>query len=175
MRVIALDPSLRSFGVYSVRDGEASSMVIQKKGDRVETLGRLLSKFSHISAEGWDLAIVEDYAMGQQGTAVTSQAEVGGIARGIFSARSIPVIEVPIPVWKAVTGIRMKKGTAMHKSDYINAVLKVFGVLFETTDECDAFLLYQTVKKCGIGPVVGSGAIKIKQRLELLKIKAEEM
>ncbi len=174
MNIIALDPSLRSFGVYSNRDGQVESKVIQYKGDRVETLGRLLSKFSHISALGWDLCAVEGYAMGAKGQGVTVMAEVGGIIRGLFAARGVPVLEVPPEVWKAVTGIRLKKGTTMHKSDYANAVLSLYGVTFPTTDQCDAFLIYQTVKKCG-KVAVGPGPVVIKQRLEDLKINTETM
>lgn len=174
MRVISLDPSLRSFGIYTNRDGETASKVLQYKGDRVETLGRLLSKFSHVSGEGWDLCIVEGYAMGAKGQGVTVMAEVGGIVRGMFAARGIPVIEVPPEVWKAVTGIRLKKGSTLHKSEYINAVLNLYGVRFETTDECDAFMLYQTVKKCG-QTAIGPGAVVIKRRLEDLRINTEKM
>jgi hypothetical protein len=149
--------------------------------ERLDALGRLLSWLSRVSAEPWDLCLVEDYAFsggrdrGQNSRAVTIMAEVGGIARGLFMARKVPVIEVPIGVWKGVTGIRMEKGTTMHKSDYLNACDKLFGKRFGSTDEVDAFLVYQTVKKCGTEPAIGPGAVRIRQRLEELKINAREM
>jgi len=183
MKIIALDPSLRSFGFYSVVDGIESSGVkrIPDSFHRLDALGRLLSWLSHVSAEPWDLCIVEDYAFsggrdrGQNSRAVTIMAEVGGVARALFMARKVPVLEVPIGVWKAVTGIRLKKGTAAHKSDYLNACSSLYGKRFDTTDEVDAFLLYQTVKKCGIETAVGDGPVRIRQRLEELKINAGEM
>lgn len=179
MNAIALDPSLRGFGVYSVRDGQESSEVKRISSDigRMDTLGKLFSWLSRLSApeKGWGLCIVEGYSLGSKSSAVTVQAEVGGIARGWFSARDIPVIEVPPQVWKAVTGVRLKKGTAMHKSDYLNAVRTLYGRDFGTTDECDAFLIYQCVKKCGIERPVGPGAVKIRQQLEEFKINAREM
>lgn len=177
MNAIALDPSLRSFGTYAVRDGVETSEVkrIPASVDRLDTLGRLLSWLSRLSAEPWDLCLVEGYSMGSIGQAITTMAEVGGIARGLFMARKVPVVEVPPQVWKAVTGIRLKKGTALHKSDYINAVVKLYGKHFETTDQIDAFLIYQTVKKCGTETAIGPGAVRIRQRLEELKINASEM
>lgn len=181
MNVISLDPSLRGFGVYAVRNGVESSEVRAAPDhlDRLDALGSILSWLSRVSKQGWDLCLIEDYAFsgGTNGNsrAVTIQAEIGGIARGLFRARGVPVIEVPIGVWKSVTGISMKKGTALHKSDYINAVLKLYGKQFATVDEIDAFLFYQTVKKCGTECPVGAGARRIQRRLEELKINAREM
>ncbi len=64
MRVIALDPSLRSFGVYINRDGVESSEVkrIPPSVERLDALGKLLSWLSRLSAEPWDLCLTEDYA-----------------------------------------------------------------------------------------------------------------
>lgn len=180
MRIISLDPSLRGFGVYSMRDGIEGGEVkkIPTSVDRVPTLGRILSWLSNIAAEGWDLCIVEDYAFegGKNNfRAGTIQAEVGGVARAMFSARKVPVIEIDISTWKAVTGVRINKGNSTYKSDYQNAVMKLYGKRFDSVDIIDAFLFYQTVKKCGIGPAIGDGPVRIKRQLEDLRINAEEM
>lgn len=182
MRVISLDPSLRSFGVYCNRDGEETADTRQMPAsiDRLDALGRHLSWLSHISAEGWDLCIIEDYAFsggrdrGQNSRGVTVQAEVGGIARGIFRARKIPIIEVPIGVWKAVTGVRLKKQTAGEKAAYLWTVKQLFERDFQTTDEADAFLLYHTVKKCGTERPIGEGPRRILSILETLKINMRD-
>jgi hypothetical protein len=57
MKVISLDPSLRGIGVYAVRDGDEFSQVkaIPSSIDRLDTLGRLLSWLSRLSAGPWDL------------------------------------------------------------------------------------------------------------------------
>ena len=178
MKVISLDPSLRSFGIYYNRDGERSSETISLPNsyDRLDVLAILTYRFAAISKEGWDLVIVEAYAYGRANSrSITVQAEIGGLVRGLFGVRKVPIIEVPIGVWKSVTGIREKKGTATHKSDYLNAVHKLFGERFTTTDEADAMMIYQTVKTCGMKPATIAGAVKIRQRLEDLKIKAEEL
>lgn len=180
MRVCALDPSLRSFGVYMNRDGVETSEVKRipaTESDRLDTLVRLGTWLSRLSSpdQQWDLCLVEGYSMGSNSSSVTVQAEIGGIARFLFAGRKVPVIEVPPQVWKSVTGVRLKKGTSMHKSDYLNAVRTLYGKDFSTTDECDAFLLYQCVKKCGTEPAVGPGPVRIRQQLEELKINAREM
>ena len=183
MRVIALDPSLRSFGVFCVRDGEetADTRKIPANVDRLDALGRHLSWLSHVSAEGWDLCIVEDYAFSggspteKNSRSVTIQAEVGGIARGLFRARRVPIIEVPIGVWKAVTGVRLKKETAGERAAYIWTVKNLYGRTFETTDECDAFLLYHTVKKCGTERPIGEGPRRILSLLESMRISMREV
>lgn len=187
MRIISLDPSLRSFGIYSVEDGEEFSEVkrIPKEVDRLDALGRLLSWLSNVSAEPWDLCLVENYIFGggakkwngkvADSRSITIMAEIGGIVRGLFRARKVPVIEVNVEVWKAVTGIRMEKGTIGRTEQYTAAVAKVFGRKFQTTDEADAFLMYHTVKKCGIGPAIGEGPEKIQKRLLELGIDPKEM
>jgi hypothetical protein len=187
MRVISLDPSLRSFGVYSVEDGEEFSevKVIPASVGRLDALGKLLSWLSHLSAEPWDLCIVEHYAFNAgnkdwngrtaSSQSITTMAEIGGIVRGLFRARKVPVLEMQIGVWKAVTGIRMSKGTRGENERYIEAVAKLFKRKFATTDECDAFLMYHTVKKCGTEPTVGDGAANVRAALEAMNINAKEM
>lgn len=178
MKIISLDPSLRSFGLFWVDGEDWGSEVIQRpEYDRLEVLTRLTYRFAAESGKGWDLMIVEDYAFGggnAQSRSITVQAEIGGLIRGLFGAREVPIIEVPIGVWKATTGIRMEKGTSMHKSDYLGAVVKKYGMAFETVDEADAFLFYQTVMTIGAKYVPGSGAAKIRHRLEQLKIDTKK-
>ncbi len=63
----------------------------------------------------------------------------------------------------------------MHKSAYLNAVRTLYGKDFGSVDEVDAFLFYQTVKKCGTEPAIGDGPVRIRRRLEELNINAGEM
>ncbi len=185
MRVISIDPSLRSLGMFFMEDGELNSNVIQRtEKDRLEVLKRFCLKFAREAALGWDLLIVEAYAFSEGGkyinkegkvksksSSVTVQAEVGGLIRGLFGARGVPIIEVVSSTWKSVTGISLKKGTTMAESDYINAVVKKYGIRFQTVDECDAFLMYETVRLAGIMTwKSGTGSANLKARLEELRI-----
>ncbi|ADX42584.1 hypothetical protein [Tetrasphaera phage TJE1] len=177
MRIISLDPSLRSFGIFYNEDGEVNSEVIQREEkDRMDVLGWFCLKFAKEARLGWDLLIVESYAFGSANSrSITVQAEIGGLVRGLFSAYGVPIIEVPIGTWKSVTGISMKKGTPMHESDYLNAIVTKFGVRFKTVDEADAYLLYQTVMTCGARVFPGVGAANIRRRLEELKIDTRKL
>jgi len=177
MRIISIDPSLRSTGIFYVEDGAVNSEVIQKKGDRLEVLGYMARKFA-LESKGFDLLIIEDYSFGAGGSrSITVQAELGGLIRGLFSARGVPILEMPIQLWKAVTDIRGKKGTAMEKSDYLNLVGEKFKVRFKTTDESDAFLMYQTVRLCCLRSefLKYPSAQKVRDRIQDLKINPEKL
>jgi hypothetical protein len=189
VKAISLDPSLRSLGIFTCEDGVWFSEAIQRKEEnRIDVLGRFCLKFARISAEGWDLMIIEQYAFmarekfvdrsGQVrggSSSLTGLAEVGGLLRGLFNARKVPIIEVPIGTWKMVTGISMKKGRADYESDYLNEVTKKFGARFKTTDEADAFLLYQCVKISGEKNAPGVGAANIRYQLEKFKIDPRKL
>lgn len=178
MKIISIDPSLRSLGIFFSEDGEYNSNVIQRtEKDRIEVLKRMTLKFAREAALGWDLLLIEAYAFGAGNSrSITTMAEIGGLIRGLFSARGVPIIEVPIGVWKSVTGISLKKGTAMANSDYINEVAKKYKIRFKTVDEVDAYLIYETVKQSGLKTwKAGTGAANIKQRLEDLRIDARKM
>lgn len=173
MRVLSVDPSLRSLGIFFQEDGEINSDVIQRtEKDRLDVLGRICLKFARESALSWDLLIIEGYALGATNSnAITVQAELGGLIRGLFRARKVPIIEVPIPTWQHVTKTKLKKGNAMANSDYLNDVVRKFGIRFATTDEADAFMLYETVRLCGIRTwKSGTGPANIKAKLEELRI-----
>ena len=173
MRIISIDPSLRSLGMFFMEDGDFNSNVIQRtEKDRLEVLKRFCLKFAREAALGWDLLIIEMYAFGASNSrSITVAAEIGGLIRGIFAARGVPIIEVPIGTWKSVTGISMKKGTPMADSDYLNAIATKYKIRFKTVDEGDAYLLYQTVKECGMRVwKSGTGPANLKARLEELRL-----
>jgi len=173
VKVVAIDPSLRSLGMFFMEDGDYNSDVIQRtEKDRLEVLGRICLKFTREAALDWDLLIIEGYALGATNSnAITVQAEIGGLIRGLFTARKVPIIEVPIPTWKHVTKTNLKKGNALATSDYLNEVVRKFGIRLKTTDEADAFMLYETVRLCGVRTwKSGTGPANIKARLEELKI-----
>jgi len=189
MRIISLDPSLRSFGIFTNEDGATFSEVIQREEkDRIEVLKWFCLHFAAEAAKKWDLMIVEGYAfnagskwIGPDGkvkarsSSITVQAEVGGLVRGLFAARGVPIIEVPIGTWKSVTGISMKKGTTQYESDYLNEVAIKYKVRFETTDEADAFLFYQTVKLSCTQNHPAVGTAKIRAQIEALKIDPRKL
>ncbi len=173
LNIIAIDPSLRSTGVFTVLDGKINSYVLNFKEDRMTVLGKYLKHFAS-EAKDFDLLIIEDYSFGSQSRSVTIQAEVGGVIRSAFSARGKKIIEVPIQTWKAATGIRGDKVSLTGKSDYLNQVAGKYKVMFKTTDEADAFLLYMAVRLASQHMAKEIGA-NIRAQLDNLKIKPENL
>jgi hypothetical protein len=171
VNVLAIDPSLRFTGLFSMAEGKASTFVFSpKQRDRMAALSEILSYFITISRSAWDLCVIEDYMVGAKGSQAEVQGEVGGIIRACFMARNIPVIEVPIMTWKSVTGISIKRGTSMPDSDYLNMISKKYQRRFKTTHEGDSFLLYECVKTCAARLLKQEGAQNIRARLEELRI-----
>jgi hypothetical protein len=118
----------------------------------------------------WDLLIIEDYAPNAKGEQGFIACEVGGIIRACFTRAGTPIIEVPIPTWKAVTGIKLKKTSVQEKQEYLNACAELFGFSFDTPDECDAFYCFWTVVQASRGNIAKLGP-SVRSRLEELKIK----
>lgn len=174
MNILAVDPSLRSTGMFFIEDGAFNSDVIQLKGDRLEVMGKMLLRFAN-EAKGFDLLIIEDYAFGGKDRSVTVQAEIGGIIRACFAARGKPIIEVPISTWKAHAGIKLPKDGPLWKSNYLNAVAEKFKLRYQTVDEADAFLLYATVRAAAQHKIKGPGAASINLKLEQFKINAQDL
>jgi len=152
---VIVDPSLRSSGVLVVNGINVRHYAIQtpKKVGRLEILGNLSKHFTELAqSNNWDFLAIENYTFKQpKSSAVTVQAEVGGIIRGCFGAEGVPIIEINCQTWKAVTGIRLPKGTKADNSNYIYAVAKKYDFICQTTDECDTYLMWQTLKKISDG------------------------
>lgn len=161
-----------------MEDGVINTEVIQRKEDRLEVLAFMAKKFA-LESKDFDLLIIEEYAYSGAGgsRSATVQAELGGVIRALFAARGVPIVEVPISLWKAVTGIRRKKSSLLEVSDYLNAVAEKFKLRFKTVDEADAFLLFQTVRLCCTRTEMQrfAGAEKIRAKCQKLKINWDEL
>lgn len=144
--VIFVDPSLRSTGIFALRDGVGISETITTDGSHIEALGTIARAFEGC-AKLYKLLVIEDYAFGKASQSVSKNAEVGGIIRGVFSMKGIPILEMPISVWKSISNIRLKKETSAQKRVYREVVGELAGDrYFDSTDACDAWLLYYTTK-----------------------------
>lgn len=172
LNFVVIDPSLRSSGVLVCRDGKVSTYAIQRKTPRLQTLGWYLCHFAKLAKERqWNFIAIEEYAFSRQSSSVTVAAEIGGIIRACFSSYNIPILEMPIQTWKLITGIKMKKASVQDKRDYINAVIEKFGMECDTTDECDAFLMFYSIAMISRGTVKKGVGANIRSELERLKIR----
>lgn len=174
MNIIAVDPSLRSTGVFFVKDGEVDAYVIRMKSPKNEVLAFLLRHFL-LKANEFDLLIIEDYAFSAKGEQASIQGEVGGIIRACFQAKQKKIIEVPISSWHSYTKIKVKKGGGRNwEGDYCNEVASKFKVRLQTADEADAFLLFATVRAAVRGKFLTPGAAKIRIACEEMGITSTD-
>lgn len=176
LNFVIVDPSLRSSGVLVCRDGNVSTYAIQKtETDRLFVLGWYVRHFANLAIERkWNFLCIEDYAFAQQASrSVTTLAEVGGVIRSAFATAGIPIIEMPIQVWKMVSGIRLPKASAKDKREYKNAVIEKYHVEMDTIDEVDTFLMLMTLSKIsrGIYDHKSKGAVYVREKLEELRIE----
>jgi len=167
---VIVDPSLRSTGVLVFNGINIHHYAIQasKKVGRLKILGNYSKHFTELAqSNNWDFLAIENYTFKQhKSSAVTVQAEVGGIIRGCFAAEGVPIIEANCQTWKAVTGIRLPKGTKADNSNYIYAVAKKYDFICQTTDECDTYLMWQTLKAISRGKTSKGTELK-KTMLEM--------
>lgn len=172
LNFVVVDPSLRSSGVLVCRDGKISTYAIQRKTSRIVTLGWYLCHFAKLAKErSWDFLTIEDYSFSSQSRSVTVQGEIGGIIRACFSSYNVPVLEMPIQTWKSITGIKLKKVSVTDKREYRNAVIEKFGMDCDTTDECDAWLMFYSIAMISRGEVKKGIGANIRSELERLKIR----
>lgn len=176
LNFVIIDPSLRSSGVLVCRDGKVQTYAIQKKEtDRLFILGWYVRHFANLAIERkWDFIGIEDYAFSQNASrSVTVQSEVGGVIRACFATVQIPIIEIPISTWKAVSEIRLPKASTKDKREYKNAVIEKYGVELDTTDECDVYLMLITLSKIsrGLYDDKSKGAVYVRRELEKMRIE----
>jgi len=175
LNMIFVDPSLRSSGVFIVRKGKVDTYALQYTlkdfPDRLLVLAKYAMHFMKLNRDTvFDLLVIEDYMPGSKGNQARVAGEVGGVIRAIFSAHKVPVVEMPIQTWQGLLKFRMPKQSVAEKGEYINECLRRYGVRFETSDQVDAFLFFQALKKCSRGDFVKGMGSKIRDQLEKLYI-----
>ena len=173
LNIICIDPSLRSTGVFICEKGECRAYSIQKKDERKTMLGMYIKHFAKEAKKKYDLCVIEGYSMGSRGSAVTSQAEVGGIIRACFIANGTPVIEIAPMTWKSITGLlklKLRKNSVSEKREYLNHCDRVFGFTFDNPDECDAFYMFWSLVQISRGNFKKGVGSKIRYELEEYKI-----
>jgi len=144
MNIISIDPSKLKTGVFTRIDKIESSFVIKNKtGSTIgETLIKIYSEFSKILDAGvYDFGMVENP---RHSSFAMYMFEIIGVIKLAFAEHGIPIIPVYVQTWKTLTmkGVNKKENAAV----YLKIVKKKYDREFKTTDEADAFLIYQAVK-----------------------------
>lgn len=170
MNVISIDPSKYSTGIFTKIDGQENSFVIlNKKGcSQEEALKNIYQVFTSIlKKEKYHFGLIEGYGFNFKSKNIRSvipMSEVGGVIKLIFAQAEIPLITVPVQTWRTLTIGRINKKS---KDNYLAAISIKYGCNFSTTDESDAFLIYQAVKEMAKRTKrLTPGMIKIKKQLQ---------
>lgn len=155
-QILAIDPSLTSTGVcwgsdYSDWDVRVckSKPLGKTVADRVRRYEGLIEQIGDICMASQPVMMfIEAYAYGANTGSQMYLGEFGGILRWHLADRSEHIYEVaPSTLKKFVTG----KGNA-KKEQMIAHVYHQWGQLFSTSDEADAFGLYQ-MALCAAGRI----------------------
>jgi len=142
--VISIDPGVNQTGLYLYRGGGRSFCVRRAHDERPYFYLVWLRRSVMEVAAGMDLAIVEDYPYTMPGSQSASAIEVGAVVREALAEVDVPIVTVAISLWKSLTiGIKPKKGGVALNHQYLAVIRDQYGVDFATTDEADAFLMYQ--------------------------------
>lgn len=179
MNIISIDPSTNTGIFVYTPKGQKSFTAAFKEKDRLKRLGDVLRYFTKVvQSRKWDLLIIEGYSFGSRSQAVTGQAEIGGIIRGLFSAFNIPLLEIQIPTWKSVTGIKLKKNLKGEKENYLQT-FKTFSNFFKeqidnkkivfnphNPDEVDAILFFYTAIVLSRGIVLLNSNLKTYENIK---------
>ena len=172
MNVISIDPGVERTGIYLFRNGQGSSISIERphSAERWNHLAELRKAILQYT-KGMDLALVEDYPYGLPALRAASAIEVGGVVRGTLTEMGVPIIVVGISTWKALTIGHMRKGTISEVKAYCRAVHKKYGHWFATADEADAFLIYVAVLRIQNRETGGKAADRIRQEIGIARRK----
>lgn len=146
LKVISIDPSLRSTGVYYSKQDITATF--RGNGERFDVLAEHLDTWLTTFCCECDLILVEDYAFSRTSRSVTTLAEVGGIIRACASLHRVPVVEIPSTFWKYYSGFgkSRKKSTNSEKDSYIEYGKTIVNMVYTTPDEVDARLIYAGVE-----------------------------
>lgn len=156
LRIISIDPSLRSTGIFMHLAGERKFYVLPLRAgiDRENGLGIILARFSRILDEHlpFDIAVIEQYAFRKHSYGATTQHEVGGVYRAVLAMNGIPIVEMPIAIWQSYTiGRGHGKTLKADKEAYLKMVADKYGKLIGSPDTADAYLIFRSFAEilCG--------------------------
>ena len=184
MNVIAIDPGPTTTGVYLFKQGKEQSLSILRQGGHYEYMVKLRGAVITLcyaparddsGVVTTDMAIVEDYPYGMPGDRAAHAIEVGAVVREALTSVGVPIVAIPISTWKSITiGVkRVKRGSARIVREYLEAVQALYGRVFVTTDEADAFMMYEAALAIWRGETRTAAAVRIRDRMEAIAAKVK--
>ena len=138
MKILAMDPSLTSFGWALWENGEITSGLISPSSRGMARVHELLLGV-RANAESLDLALIEGYSFGSQGQGRLDTAEMRGVLSYYLWQYNIPLVHIPPTKIKIIA-------TGSGKGDKIKVVQQAWKRLgYEGTsdDIADALWMLQ--------------------------------
>ena len=172
VNVISVDPSMSSTGFFCFRPGkgeEAFSFIRDSAWHPMEYMVRL-RRFVQEVAGGMDMAIIEDYPFGMAVQRAAATIEAGAVIREGLSSAGVPVVVMPIQVWRSLTIGKLKKSP---KWKYLFEIRAKYRRTFRTPDEADAFLMYEAARSCWIGKSSSAACARVRHEIGECLSKAE--
>jgi len=121
MKILAMDPSLTSFGWALWEDGEAAAGVICPSSRGQPRVHEILKRVGG-HCEGLTLALMEGYSFGSKGRGQYDGAEMRGVVKFYLWQYGIPLVEVPPSTLKMyATG----RGNAPKNAVLVQAVKRL--------------------------------------------------
>lgn len=151
MNIIAIDQSLRQTGIYVESTG--NTYVIKTKGlSEGEALNKLYYRLKTGIEKNSPCIIVYEgnSCFGSLGYGASTLFAAIGIIKLIAAQTKNIIYEMPVNTWKTfIFGKKRKewpkKGnkTAADTAEYLRIVQHFTGKKFQTTDEADAYMIYE--------------------------------
>ena len=176
MNIMSIDPGLAAMGIYIYKKGKEDvffTIKAKKDWSLVEKLKNIReSLIKSINENKIDVVVCEDYAItGFKRASGATLAEVKGVIKYIcnFECKIKGFILMPISTWKS---IHKKLGLPKNKTKkYVEKVNKAYDQKFKTPDETDAYLMLVAIYRIYKGVCFTDAQIKIKKRLDDLKVE----
>lgn len=171
MNLISVDFGKYKTGVFCKKSGKEDSMLIRNKprASMEESLSVIyhdLKKIIELSQP--DFGIMEGYGFNEKHkSSRIPMAEIGGVIKLLFYQLDIPVIVMPIQTWKTLTVgmVDKKKDEDLYRS----IVKQKYGKEFQSLDETDAFLFYQSLK------IISLGECRLTKSMKRIRSKLSEI
>ena len=159
---MSIDPGSNCTGIYIKCDN--IEYITSIKPQRPNRLKYMFERFDLIVSE-WNItyALLEDYAYGDNLAGKRTLSEIEGVIKCVLEIRGIPCILVPISTWKSFVNNWLPK---KKNKNYLQTVKEYYGKQFATTDEADAFMIYNSVEKMISGIAATYGARRVVQEIK---------
>lgn len=166
MNIISIDSAKAHIGIYIKTNKEYHETITTTK------LNNDNEKYQHIYIRITDLcldnkievAFLEDYPFSiGNSRSITALAEVKGIILLALYNQNIKIIKVNPSTWQAMVKLELPK--KQKAKVYIEAVNKFYNKSFESTDECDAYMMLISMYYIYKGVVKTDSHLKLQKKM----------